>query len=138
MFIENSSLDEWLDTLKPYQQSTIRALTSSNDEVEVAKKWLSAQGPSSTVGFGGISNPEPFFDRFMDEFRKFICGDEKYAEFREKLGSESSVVKAVYVSVISAALGATLGFTAALLAPAVAILLHAVGKVGLNAWCVAS
>ena len=43
MFIENSSLDEWLDTLKPYQQSTIRALTSSNDEVEVAKKWLSAQ-----------------------------------------------------------------------------------------------
>ncbi|GGY88338.1 hypothetical protein [Shewanella fodinae] len=138
MNIEDSPLDEWIDTLKPYQKSTIRALTNQCSEEETAKKWLSAQGPSSTVGFGGVSNPEPFFDRFMEEFRKFICGDEAYEDFRKQLGAESPVVKTIYVSVISTALGATLGYTATLLAPAVAVLLHLVGKMGVNAWCAAS
>src|SRR5690606_27443944 len=81
MNIEDSPLDEWIDTLKPYQKSTIKQLSDSYEEEEIAKKWLSARGPSSTIGFGGISNPEPFFDRFMEEFRKFICGDEAYADF---------------------------------------------------------
>lgn len=130
MIIENSSLDEWVETLKPYQKSTIKALSEQHGEEETAKKWLSAQGPSSTIGFGGISNPEPFFDRFMEEFRKFICGDEAYDSFRKQLGAESPVVKTIYVSVISTALGAALGYTATLLAPAVAVMLHLVGKMG--------
>ena len=135
MNVENSPLEEWLSALKPYQSNSIAKLVENLGEEEAAKQWLSANGPSSTVAFGGASNPEPFFDRFMEEFKKFICGDEAYEEFREQLGAESPVLKTIYVSVISTAIGATLGYTATLLAPAVAILLHLVGTMGVKAWC---
>jgi hypothetical protein len=138
MIIEDAPLEEWLSTLKPYQIGSISQMVADSGEEDAAKNWLSANGPSSTVGFGGISNPEPFYERFMEEFRKLICGDEAYAEIRAQLGAESPVVKTIYVSVISTALGATLGYTATLLAPAVAILLHLIGKMSVNAWCAAS
>jgi len=137
MEIENSSLEDWISALKPYQSSSISQMAAELGEEEAVKQWLSANGPSSTVAFGGIPNPEPFFDRFMEEFRKFICGDEAYEEFRIQLGAESPVVKIILISVISAAIGATLGFAATLLAPAVAILLHLVGTMGVKAWCAA-
>lgn len=137
MIIEDAPLDDWISALKPYQSNSISQMVTEFGEEEAAKNWLSANGPRSTVGFGGASNPEPFYDRFMDEFKKFICGDESYDEFRAQLGAESPVVKTIYISVISTALGATLGYTATLLAPAVAILLHLVGKMGVNAWCAA-
>jgi hypothetical protein len=137
MIIEDSPLEEWISALKPYQSSSIYQMATELGEEEAAKQWLSANGPSSTVGFGGASNPEPFFDRFKEEFRKFICGDDAYEEFRTQLGAESPVVKAIYISTISAAIGATLGYAATLLAPAVAILLHLVGTMGVKAWCAA-
>ena len=137
MIIEDAPIDEWLSVLKPYQSKTLLTIINSEGNEEAAKTWLSANGPSSTARFGGAANPEPFFDRFMVEFRKFVCGDEAYADAREKLGAESPVAKAIYVSVISSALGATLGYTATLLAPPVAILLHTVGTMGVNAWCAA-
>lgn len=138
MIIEDFPLEEWISALKPYQSSSISQMAAELGEEEAAKNWLSANGPSSTVGFGGASNPEPFYDRFMEEFKKFICGDECYEEFRAQLGAESPIVKSIYISVIASALGAALGYTATLLAPAVAILLHLVGAMGVNAWCAAS
>jgi hypothetical protein len=74
----------------------------------------------------------------MEEFKKLICGDEAYEEIRAQLGAESAIAKTIYVSLVSTALGATLGYTATLLAPAVAILLHLIGKMSVNAWCAAS
>lgn len=50
MEIVNESLDTWLDTLKPYQRNTIKALLEKhgNDEEKVAQIWLSSIGPVST------------------------------------------------------------------------------------------
>lgn len=135
MNIENSSFEEWLEPLKSYQKSTILELSDQHGVEGAVKLWISAQGPNSTVGFGGNTNPEPFYDRFLEEFRKFICGDSSYEEVRQQLGMESTLVKGICISTISTALGATLGFTATLLAPAVAALLYLVGKMGVNAWC---
>ena len=135
MIIDNSSLDEWLAPLKKYQQDTFKQLVDEHGVEEAAKLWLSAQGPKSTVGFGGASNPQPFHDRFIEEFRKFICGDPIYNDVRQKLGVESPIVKGVCISTISTALGAAIGFTATLLAPAVAAMLYLVGQMGINAWC---
>lgn len=137
MIIEDAPLEEWVSALKPYQSMSLSKMVAELGEEDAAKTWLSANGPSATVVFGGASNPEPFFDRFMEEFKKFICGDETYSESRAQLVAESEVAKAIYISVISTALAATLGYTAALLAPAVAIFLHVVGKIGVNAWCAA-
>lgn len=135
MIIENATLEEWLDPLKSYQKNSMSQLTEQHGVEEAVKCWLSAQGPKSTVGFGGGANPEPFYDRFLEEFRKFICGHASYDQIRQQLGMESTIVKGICISTISTALGATLGFAATLLAPAVAALLYLVGQMGTNAWC---
>nr|AKN38135.1 hypothetical protein [Vibrio tasmaniensis] len=139
MELPNASIDEWVSELKVYQANSINQMLQDNEPEEVIKLWLSANGPNTTIQFGGASDsPEPFFDKFKEEFRKFICGDAAYISFREQLQSEAPIAKAMYISIISAALGATLGYAATLLAPAIAIMLNLVCTMGKNAWCAAN
>ncbi len=135
--IEQISLNDWLLELKPYQRISIQSLIEKYGEEEAAEKWITANGPSNNMPFGGesIRDTKPFFDRVKTEFNKFICGHPDYEEDRRKLNAESPIVKSIYISVISGALGATLGFAASLLAPAIAVLLGTIGKIGLNAYC---
>lgn len=126
---------EWIDVLKPYQRSTITSFVSQGSLEDAAKRWLSATGSPNIVPFGGSGDTKPFWDRFATEFKKFICDDEAYLEEKKALGSESAPIKALLISAVSAALGATLGYSATLLAPAVALLLCVVGKMGKNAYC---
>ncbi len=138
--IPTGDLNGWVSELKAYQSISVSKLLAEHSAEETIKLWLSADGPSATIPFGGPggSSPEPFFDRFKEEFRKFICGDPAYDKFREQLLAETPIAKSIYVSVISAGLGAALGYAATLLAPAVAIMLHLVGTMGINAYCNAS
>jgi hypothetical protein len=131
------SLDDLLEGLKPYQKRSIKTLIASHGEEEAAKKWLAASGPSSTQQFGGQpqGNPQPFWDRLMAEFRLFVCGDKKYKKDRDKLLAQATPTAMFVVSGISSVIASTLGLAAALITPAIAILLHVVGKVGVNAWC---
>ncbi|MBE7640976.1 hypothetical protein GUB10_11590 [Salegentibacter sp. BLCTC] len=136
--IENIKLEDWLSELKNYQKTSIESLISNYGEDEAIVKWLSAEGPNDTVPFGGNNkklDSEPFLNKFKDEFKKFICDHPDYSEERKKLKSQSNITNAIFISVISAALGATLGFAATLLAPAVAIMLAIVGRIGVNAYC---
>lgn len=136
-FIQDITLENWLTELKAYQKNSIVLLIDKYGEDVAVEKWLSANGPKDNVPFGGIqtSNTKPFLDKFKIEFKKFICNHPDYEEERKKLNMESPVVKVMWISVISAALGATLGFAATLLAPAVAVMLSIVGKMGLKAYC---
>ena len=138
--IPNVNISEWVAELKPYQSNSISLLLDTHTEEETIKLWLSANGPTANIPFGGANTPssELFFDRFKQEFRKFVCGDPAYESFREQLLAETPMAKSIYISTISAALGATFGYAATLLAPAVAIMLHLVGTMGINAWCNAS
>ncbi|MEZ6952596.1 MULTISPECIES: hypothetical protein [unclassified Aeromonas] len=131
------SLDELLSALKPYQKTSIESLISAHGEEDAAKKWLAANGPSSTQQFGGQpqGDPRPFWDRLMAEFRLFICGNIKYKKDRDKLLAQATPTAMFIVSGISSVIASTLGLAAALITPAIAILLHVVGKVGVNAWC---
>lgn len=135
MQIPQLELAEWVETLKIYQRKSIDELLEKNDAETAAKLWLSANGASSTKQFGGNGNPEPFWDRFVAEFKSFICGDEKYNKDRERLSSQTPIPHEIFVSVISGAIGSTIGFAASLLAPVVAILLYQVGKLGIAAYC---
>ena len=135
--IPSFEFDELLAALKPYQATAISKLKEKHGEEEAAKLWLSANGPSDTQKFGG-ANPvdsKPFWDKFNEELRLFVCGDKKYKKERDKLFSEAKPVSIVLISGISGFLGSTLGFAPSLLAPAVAMMLYAIGKVGVNAWC---
>lgn len=135
--LENIELKDWLSELKQYQRNGIQTLIDTYGEEEAAEKWITSNGPSNNVPFGGeaIRDTKPFYDRFKTEFQKFVCGHPNYEEYRRKLGAESPIIKSTYIAIISAALGATLGFTATLLAPAVAILLATIGKMGLSSYC---
>ncbi|WP_375185274.1 hypothetical protein [Pseudoalteromonas sp.] len=136
MDIPVMEIDAWVDTLKPYQRTSLQHLISANSEEEAAKIWLTSNGATATKQFGGIGGTDgEFWDRFKSEFKAFICGDEKYLSERNKLSSQAPIANAMFVGVISGAIGSTLGFAASLLAPAVAIMLYLVGKVGVNAYC---
>ncbi|MFA6313244.1 MAG: hypothetical protein WCV99_24995 [Sterolibacterium sp.] len=135
--VPSYELSELLAALKPYQASALSQLLEKHGEEEAAELWLSATGPSNTQRFGGAAplDSKPFWNKFSEELRLFICGDKKYKKERDKLLSEAKPASLVLVSGISGLLGSTLGFAPSLLAPAVAMMLFAVGKVGVNAWC---
>jgi hypothetical protein len=134
--LETIKLEDWLDELKPYQRSSIDFLIEKNGFEKAAEIWITSNGPASNVPFGGISqDTKPFFDRFKLEFQKFICGHPDYESDRQKLGTESQTAKAVYISIISGAVGAKIGYAATLLIPAVVILLGTIGQMGLNSYC---
>lgn len=134
--IPNEDLDAWLSALKPYQSSQIKALLAAGrSEMEIVDAWLSARGANATVAFGGAAGSKPFRERFMDEFKKFVCGDKKYNKERAQLIGKVEVAKTAVVSAVSAAVATQVGAAAALLIPPVAVLLHIVGKVGIQAWC---
>lgn len=130
-----SSLDEWLSELKPFQKDTIKDLLTSSEPEEVAKTWISSSGSENTIHFGGERDTKPFWDRFEDEFKKFICDETAYIEEKRALAAEGPVTRALLIAAVSSAIGATIGYTATLVAPAVVLLLYCVGKIGVNAYC---
>jgi len=134
--VPSYDLDNWLNELKPYQRNTIQKLLEiSNDPEEAAKKWITATGPQNTIPFGGIRDSKPFWDRFKEEIQKFFCDDSSYVTEKEVLLKEAPVSKSLLISVVSSAIGATIGYSATLLAPAIVIILYTIGKIGINAYC---
>lgn len=121
--IPDCKLGEWLFELKPYQRNTIQQLLATMPPEEVAKKWIMASGSQNIVPFGGIRDNGPFWDRFKSEFKKFICDDDAYVGEKKSLLAEGPITKALLISTTSAAIGASIGYTATLLAPTCAVLL---------------
>lgn len=134
--IPSYELSELLSALKPYQRNSMLLLVKEYGEEEAAKKWLSANGPSDTQKFGGTrANPEPFWDRFNEEFQALVCGDKKYKQARKDIMSKGSVVALALVTEISNILASALGLPLPLILPVVSVTLTTVGKVGIGAYC---
>jgi hypothetical protein len=133
--IPNVTLNEWLEELKPYQSKSIQQLALNNDLEEVAKIWITTQGNDSTVPFGAIQDTSPFWNNFKGEFIKFICDDSSYSEEKKLFKKENKQIKTILISTISSSIGATIGFSGAILAPAIVIMLSTVGSMGINAYC---
>jgi len=133
--IPDNEIEEWLSELMPYQRNTIAELIGKFSPEEAAEKWITAKGAQNTIPFGGSKDTKPFWDKFREELDKFLCDYDSYIEEKAALNNEAGLTKAVLISGISAAIGATIGYTATLLAPPVAILLWSVGKMGVNAYC---
>jgi hypothetical protein len=133
--IPDGAVNEWLAALKPYQRGTLEVFLVSATPEEAAERWLRSTGSPNIVPFGGLHDTKPFWNRFKEEFQKFVCDDTSYIEERKALTAQGPVGKAVLISVVSAAIGATIGYSATLLAPAAALLLCAIGKMGVNAYC---
>lgn len=128
-------IDDWILELKPYQSNAIKQLLKNNKPEDVAKTWLTTQGASNTIHFGGIRDLKPFWDNFVTEFNKFICDENEYVNERDGIQKQSPISKGMLIFGISAALGAKIGLATALIAPVVTLLLFTVGKMTKNAYC---
>ncbi|WP_448029671.1 hypothetical protein [Bradyrhizobium liaoningense] len=77
-----------------------------------------------------------YWRRVKTELHLLICtSDRKYATLRKHLGKEGRTTQVAIVSSISAAIGAIIGASAAVIGPFVTLGLMALLQVGSNAWC---
>ena len=135
--LPDGDLDAWLAPLKPFQRAALSVFLKDGGPDDAAKRWLTTTGSPNIVAFGGSmeNDAKPFWDLLQAEFRKFVCDDTAYVEEKKGLIGEGYVARGLWISVTSAALGATLGFAATLLAPAIALMLSTAVSIGTNAYC---
>lgn len=136
-FISEVTPEEWLESVPKFSRSHIDALlTSGMTEEEIVGYWLSRKAPTPTAGFGGTQNSANYLASVKAEFRKLVCGDSSYESTREEAASVwKGSGKTMIVSTISSAIAIKLGIAVALLTPVVALMLGAIARVGVNAWC---
>ena len=92
--------------LKKYQISIIDELLKTNTADRAIEIYLSANGPSTTISFGGIpaiTNSKPFTDRFKDEFDKFVCGHPDYSAFYPQVTKAAKNYTTMIIASISSA-----------------------------------
>lgn len=129
--------DELLSTVQPFQAEILNSFIEqkSNDYLEAAELWLSST-PSNTAKFGAEQKKEKIYrDKLIDEIEKFLCGDERYSEDREKIAKSGDQTQKYIIGVMSAGIGQTLGVAGTFIAPVIVLVLLSFGKMAVNAWC---
>jgi len=140
-FLETSEPDSWIAALPSYQRNTIvemRARGESYDDI--ALTWIAA-GASNTAPFstGGPPQPDPgFLEKLRVEVRAYLCGDKKYDRDRKQLIAGGKEIHAFVISGMSFGIAPFVGAASIVIAPLIALILAAIGKVSLNAWCATS
>lgn len=137
------SEENWIDALKPYQRRPIEQFIKDVGEEEAIDKWLMSSGSLQTSPFGGVpiggNGKSAFALQFKKEFKSFICGGEKYknetGEVNKLISEHKANLASIITSIISTSLAMYLGASAALIAPAVVLMLRILTKVGVEAWC---
>ncbi|MEU0455611.1 hypothetical protein ABZ322_21885 [Streptomyces sp. NPDC006129] len=126
----------WLSQLPKYQQSGVQSMLSAGLGYEAAASaWMSGAVADGTAPFGAGLGPSLFFEKFLDQMHDFLCTGINYDQEREAIMSGFKPGQAGLAASISAAIAPHLDAAPAFLAPAVALLLCAIAKMGLAAWC---
>jgi hypothetical protein len=132
----SDDIEAWIAALPRYQAAIIREFLDRGMPPETAaQEWLSASGPMNTFPFGAQVAKDAFYDKLVLELEAFLCGDQRYAEDRRRLIGDLKPGQAYTIASISAIIAPAVGASAALIAPAIAMLLFVAAKIGLNAWC---
>lgn len=128
----------WVDSLPDFQSAPIKSLLAKGLGFEdVAQSYISATA-SNTYRFSATSpvgNKDSFLQNIKKEFRGFLCGDKKYNKEREGLFGEKAPARTFVISTIAVSIAPHLGVAAPVVAPIVALLLAAIGKIAITAWC---
>lgn len=126
----------WLKELPSYQQSGIRPMLSSGMSYDAAAAaWLSGAVADSTAPFSGGPVAKVFYEAFLDQIHNFLCTGLNYEEERAAVMAGFKPKQAGLAATIATAIAPHLGAASTLIAPAVALSLCAIGKMGLGAWC---
>lgn len=134
--IFEGSPERWIDMLPSYQRSTIKALLARGlSEEDAAQAWLNPRLTTTIAGYGGGGSNNTYFEAIKNEFRKLTCGDKKYENERTELHLQVKSGEVEVISAISACLEPTVGVSASMILPVVALLLYKAAKIGISAWC---
>lgn len=128
---------ELLNTIQPFQKDIIDSFLEqkNNDYLDAAELWLNSS-PTNTAKFGTEQKKEKvYIDKLIEEIEKFLCGDERYNEEREKIAESGDQTQKYIIGVMSAAIGQTLGVAGTFIAPVIVLILLSFGKMAINAWC---
>jgi hypothetical protein len=138
MNIEQHTIEEWLSGEKIYKKEIVRTLLQNHSEEEVAKIILTSNGVENTSSFGGNATQLPnetYWNRFKKEFDMFICGHPKYQKFIDEIKKNGNIIKITTTSFIASALAPSVGFAASFLTVPVVLMLQALSKISINAYC---
>ena len=128
--------DLWWQELPAFQRTSINEMISSGlSYEEVAETWLSTTGAITNAPFGGVTAGPGLFENIRNEINKLVCGHESYDDLRKQSAETWEKYKPGVLMGVAGAIGAALGVAAVVIVPVVALLLAAVVKVGVNAWC---
>ena len=127
---------DFLDVLSsPSREYAISALDANADLMQIAAT-LSGEPGEGLATKGGELWPSDIMPRIIKEAHLLFCADDaKYESIRDKLKGEGVTTANVIVYMVSNTVAIHAGLAAALCVPFVALLLAAMAKVSLSAWC---
>lgn len=126
----------WLEELPTYQRNSITGLLNQGKTPEEAAIiWLSANGAAHTYPFGSQTNTSAFYNKLILEVEALLCGEDRYVEERKQFLVQYKAGEVYMVSFLSTLVAPVVGAAAAFIAPAIALILVTVCKLGIHAWC---
>ena len=127
---------DWLSELPEYQRLTLSRMPDEDDSLARAERWLEASGPSDTAPFGTLGNAgQIFLLNLLKEIRKLLCTEDGYASERAQLSKSLVSGQIGITSMVAVAVAPSLGASAIVVAPAVAVVLNLIANAARNTGC---
>lgn len=117
------------------REYVISLLEAGADPMQVAIQLSNEPGEGLATKGGGLW-PRDIMPRIVREIHILLCtNDQKYTTLRDRLNGEVATSANIIVYLISNSVAIHAGMAPALCVPLIALVLAAVAKVGLAAWC---
>lgn len=129
--------DEWLDALHPLDRAAIEDVLqhSQDDVVLAASVWVQMSTTDNLIPHSAGGGRQSAARIFIKEFHEFLCGnDPKYVEARSEAGGTIHP-QAAAASALSAVLASYIDVAAAVIAPALTLLLLGAASAGKETMC---
>lgn len=129
-------VDDWTAGLAPYQRQLVEEIVAADPTLESGTEvWLSAGISTDLAPFGADKKRSAYYEKFLDELHDLLCVANKYEKEKGQLREQAKVGQAAVVSLLTTVVVPVLGAAAPIVAPAIAITMILISRMGLNAWC---
>ncbi len=135
LFENMSPIDFYQELPSPSREYAISMFEANADPLQIANQLSKEPGEGLAIK-GGETWPHNIFSRIGNEIHVLLCTDDpKYDTTRERLKGEGTTAANVIIYVASNAIASHAGMAVALCVPLVCVILAAIAKMGLSAWC---
>jgi hypothetical protein len=135
IIIQFSPLD-YIGVLPQASSETVSKSFEEGNDLFIIGEQLASEPGQGLATKGGILWSSDMFPRIVNELYLLICTtDSTYDLWRTKISEDGSKTAKAVVLISSNAIAATIGLVPALIMPFVAIILAAIVKMSIQAWC---